>query len=71
MSIRKIRIYPDPILRRKCRTIRRIDEDVRKLATDMVETLVDAEGVGLATNQVGALKRIIALNLPEPAIPFN
>lgn len=65
MSIRKIRIYPDPILRRKCRTIRRIDDDVRKLAADMVETLIDAEGVGLAANQVGALKRIIALNLPE------
>ncbi len=65
MTIRKIRIFPDPILRTKCRTVRRIDDDVRTLARDMVETLLDAEGVGLAANQVGALKRVIALHLPE------
>ena len=65
MAIREIRIFPDPILRRKCRKVRRIDDDVRKLAADMVETLLDAEGVGLAANQVGVLKRVIALHLPE------
>lgn len=65
MAIREIRIFPDPILRKKCRTVRRVDDDVRKLAADMVETLVDAEGVGLAANQVGVLKRVIALHLPE------
>ncbi len=65
MAIREIRKYPDPILRRKARVIRRIDDDVRKLAADMVETLLDAEGVGLAANQVGVLKRVIALHLPE------
>lgn len=65
MTIREIRIFPDPILRRKCRTVRRIDDDVRKLAGDMVETLIDADGVGLAANQVGVLKRVIALHLPE------
>ena len=65
MAIRKIRIFPDPILRKKCRTVRRVDDDVRKLAADMVETLIDAEGVGLAANQVGVLKRVIALHLPE------
>ena len=65
MAIREIRIFPDPILRKKCRTVRRVDDDVRKLAADMVETLTDAEGVGLAANQVGVLKRVIALHLPE------
>ena len=65
MTVREIRIFPDPILRRKCRKVKRIDDDIRKLATDMVETLVDAEGVGLAANQVGVLKRVIALHLPE------
>lgn len=65
MAIREIRIFPDPILRKKCRTVRRVDDDVRKLAADMVETLIDAEGVGLAANQVGVLKRVIALHLPE------
>ncbi len=42
-----------------------MDDDVRKLATDMVETLLAAEGVGLAANQIGVLKRVIALHLPE------
>ena len=65
MAIREIRIFPDPILRKKCRKVRRVDDDVRKLAADMVETLVHAEGVGLAANQVGVLKRVIALHLPE------
>ena len=65
MAIREIRIFPDPILRKKCRTVRRVDDDVRKLAADMVETLIDAEGVGLAANQMGVLKRVIALHLPE------
>ena len=65
MAVQEIRIFPDPILRRKCRPIRRIDDDVRKLASDMVETLIEAEGVGLAANQVGVLKRVIALHLPE------
>ena len=65
MAIREIRTFPDPILRRKCRTVRRIDDDVRKLAIDMVETLIDADGVGLAANQVGILKRVIAIHLPE------
>ena len=65
MAIREIRIFPNPILRRKCRVVRRVDDDVRKLAADMIETLVDAEGVGLAANQVGVLKRVIALHLPE------
>ena len=65
MAVREIRIFPDPILRRKCRVVRRVDDSVRKLAGDMVETLLDADGVGLAANQVGVLKRVIALHLPE------
>ena len=65
MAIREIRTFPDPILRRKCRVVRRIDDDVRKLAVDMVETLIEADGVGLAANQVGILKRVIAIHLPE------
>ena len=65
MPIREIRIFPDPILRRKCRAVRRIDDDVQKLASDMVETLIDADGVGLAANQVGVLKRVVAIHLPE------
>ena len=69
MSIRRIRLYPDPILRAKARKVRRIDDDIRNLGADMIETLLAADGVGLAAPQVGVLKRVIALDLPEE-VPY-
>lgn len=65
MAVKRIRIYPDPILRVKARVVKRINDDIRQLGTDMVETLLDADGVGLAATQVGVLKRVIAVNLPD------
>ncbi|MBT3554123.1 MAG: peptide deformylase [Chloroflexi bacterium] len=64
MSIRRIRVFPDPILRKKCRVVRRVDDKVKELAADMIETMDSAGGVGLAANQVGALQRVITLHLP-------
>lgn len=64
MAIRRIRVFPDPILRKKCRVVRRVDDKVRELAYDMVETMDAASGVGLAANQVGALQRVVTLHLP-------
>ncbi|HCI85891.1 MAG TPA: peptide deformylase [Dehalococcoidia bacterium] len=64
MSIRQIRVFPDPILRKKCRVVKRVDDKVRELAYDMVETMDAASGVGLAANQVGALQRVITLHMP-------
>ena len=65
MSVRRIRVFPDPILRKKCRVVKRIDHSVRELALDMVETMDAANGVGRAANQVGVLKRVVTLHLPE------
>lgn len=64
MSIRRIRVFPDPILRKKCRVVRRVDDKVKELAYDMVETMDAAGGVGLAANQVGALQRVVTIHLP-------
>jgi len=64
MPLRRIRVFPDPILRKKCRVVKRIDDKVKELATDMVETMDAAGGVGLAANQVGALQRVVTLHLP-------
>ncbi|MBM3956804.1 MAG: peptide deformylase, partial [Gemmatimonadetes bacterium] len=61
----EIRKYPDPILRRRARAIRRVDDAVRTLARDMIETMQQAGGAGLAANQVGVLRRLIVLQLPE------
>ncbi len=65
MAILQIRTVPDPILRKKARPIRTVDEAIRKLARDMIETMQEAGGVGLAANQVGILKRLIVLQMPE------
>ena len=65
MAILEIRKFPDPVLRRRARAIRRVDDAVRKLARDMLDTLREAGGAGLAANQVGVLRRLIVLQLPE------
>ena len=65
MATLEIRKFPDPVLRRKARPIRRVDDAVRKLARDMIETMREANGAGLAANQVGVLQRLVVLRLPE------
>ena len=65
MSILEIRIAPDPFLRKKARPVKRVDDAIRKLARDMIETMQEARGVGLAANQVGVLKRVVTIQLPE------
>ncbi len=56
---------PHPKLRQRARKIRRIDKSVLKTAYDMVDTLREAGGLGLAANQIGVLRRIIVVQLPE------
>jgi peptide deformylase len=53
------------MLRRKARPVKTIDDSVRKLARDMIETMQAAPGVGLAANQVGFLLRVVTIQLPE------
>ncbi|MBI21677.1 MAG: peptide deformylase [Chloroflexi bacterium] len=65
MSLRKIRVFPDPILRKKCKPVKLIDSSIKKLSHDMLETLEYVGGIGLAANQVGVLKRVVTLHLPE------
>lgn len=64
MAVRSIRLYGDPVLRTKAETIDRIDDEVRALASDMLETLAEADGVGLAGPQVGASVRLIVVQPP-------
>jgi peptide deformylase len=70
MAILPIRIYPDPVLRARCRPAERVDEAVQALAGSMVETLHSAPGVGLAAPQVGEEIRLVVVDLSmgtEPA----
>ncbi len=65
MAIREILAIPHPILRQRARRIRRVDRKLLDLAHDMVETMQAAGGVGLAANQVGELRRLIVIQIPE------
>lgn len=68
MSILSLRILPDPILRRKARKVGGIDASIHKLAEDMIETMRYHHGVGLAANQVGILKRVISIEMPDEPV---
>ena len=65
MSKKKILIEPDPILRKKCEPLENVDDDVRKLMNDMLETMYKAPGIGLAAIQVGILKRIVVIDVSK------
>src|SRR3990170_1124405 len=65
MAIRPIRMAGDPVLRQKAKKVRVIDESIQKLIDDMIETMRDAPGVGLAANQVGVLLRVVVIEIPE------
>ncbi|HEX9635995.1 MAG TPA: peptide deformylase [Acidobacteriota bacterium] len=62
MAQREILKYPAPALREKARRVERFDAELRRLAEDLMETLYQAGGVGLAANQIGELKRIILVD---------
>ncbi len=65
MAVLPILHFPHPVLRQKARKVRIIDSSLKRLIGDMVDTLRDASGVGLAANQVGVLRRVIVIQLPE------
>ena len=65
MALRTIRIQGDPVLTKKCREITEITPKIRELAEDMLDTMYEANGVGLAGPQVGVLKRIVVIDIGE------
>ncbi len=71
MALRKIRVQGEEILRKRAKEIPAITQRIRDLAADMIETMYDAEGVGLAGPQVGILKRIVVIDVsPEQDSPM-
>jgi peptide deformylase len=65
MAILNILHYPDPRLRNKAAPISDVTDEVRQLADDMLETMYDAPGIGLAAIQVNVQKRIIVIDISE------
>ena len=65
MAVLPIRLAGDPVLRQKAKRVRTIDASIQQLIDDMIETMRDAPGVGLAANQVGVALRVIVIEVPE------
>ena len=65
MTLRKIVTLPDPVLKRKARPVQKFDRNLQTLLDDMVETMRDAPGVGLAAPQIGLSERIIVIEYFE------
>ena len=73
MTIRKILTEPDPFLRQKSKLVEKVDDSIRKIMDDMLETMYQAPGIGLAAIQIGIPKRIIVLDIskdPEKKEPL-
>lgn len=70
MAIRKVRLEDDEILRKKCRPVEVVDEKIKELVKDMIETMHDQDGVGLAAPQVGILKRVVVIDLYDDNGPY-
>ena len=63
MALLEIRLYPDPILRQRAAEVTEVDDALRRLAADMVETMHAAPGVGLAAPQVGVDRRLAVVDV--------
>lgn len=65
MAIKKILTFPSPVLRQKVETVTSFDDSLKKLATDLAETMYDAPGAGLAANQIGVCLRVVVVDISE------
>ncbi|OSP55178.1 peptide deformylase [Pseudoruegeria sp. SK021] len=78
MTLRPILIHPDPRLKKVAAPVADLSDDLRQLADDMLETMYDAPGIGLAAPQIGISTRLIVMDCvkdegapPEPLAMFN
>lgn len=75
MALRNIRYMGDEVLKKKCKEVKEITPKLLQLVDDMIDTMYEANGVGLAAPQVGILKRIVVIDVnmeePEPIVLIN
>lgn len=78
MTLKPILIHPDPRLKKHCDPVTEFDKELAKLADDMLETMYDAPGIGLAAPQVGVIQRMLVMDCakeadgtPEPMVLIN
>ena len=71
MAIRQVRLETDEILRKKAKEVDEVDDRIREILDDMLETMHEYNGVGLAGPQIGILKRIIVIDLYDGSKPLK
>jgi peptide deformylase len=69
MAVLPILTLPDPVLRKKAKPVERIDAELRRLMDDMLATMYDAPGIGLAAPQVGVLRRLVVMDPAKDEAP--
>jgi peptide deformylase len=70
MALRKLRLDGDDILRKKSRPVEAVTDRIIELVEDMIETMYESQGVGLAAPQVGTLKRIFVVDIGDGPLTF-
>ena len=68
MALRTIRVQGDPVLEKVCKPVKEMTPKIGELIEDMLDTMYEANGVGLAAPQVGILKRIVVIDVGEGPI---
>ena len=71
MAIRNIRLEKDEILKKKSREVEKVDDKIREILNDMVDTMHKFNGVGLAGPQIGILKRLVVIDLYDDKGPIK
>ncbi|MCQ2911090.1 MAG: peptide deformylase [Clostridia bacterium] len=69
MALRTVRVDEDPILRKTSKKVEEINDKIIELLDDMYDTMVSQDGVGIAAVQVGVLKRMVLVCIPDPEKP--
>lgn len=70
MALRNIRMYGDPVLEKPTKVIAKMTPRLKELIKDMIDTMEDAQGVGLAAPQVGVLRKIVVIDVGEGPLVF-
>lgn len=65
MALREILIVPDPRLKKVCEPVAEVNDEIRQLLDDMLETMYAAPGIGLAAPQIGVMKRVVVIDVSD------
>lgn len=68
MAVRSLRLFGDPALRENCREVEQVDDEVRALIADLMDTMYAEDGIGLAAPQVGVSRRVFVYDVQDPEI---